>query len=154
MPTIYSCQNITYTCFRQVFLYIFGLFSRIKGLQGDIKSSWFEKLYFWPKCHTFETPFFDWPKSMFKLTPPSISIQVDYNRCLANSSFPVLLPSLGQYFFYLQSWKLGKPYWFWSFQWLEKKKHWLKTFTSNCNTYLICNPTVQLRGAILFIVNT
>ena len=58
--------------------------------------------------------------------PPLVSIQVDYDKRLANPLFSVLLTSWDWCFFSLYPWRLGKPYDFWSFQGLEKKKHWLK----------------------------
>ena len=58
----------------------------------------------------------------YKFTPSPVSFQVDYDRRLANPLIPVLLTSWGQCFFHLHPWKLGKPYDFWSFQGLEKRK--------------------------------
>ena len=51
-----------------------------------------------------------------------ISIQFYYDRFSANPSFWVLLFSWRRYFFHLRPWKLGKPYGFWSFHGLEKRK--------------------------------
>ena len=77
-----------------------------------------------------------------------ISIQFYYDRFSANPSFWVLLFSWRRYFFHLRPWKLGKPYGFWSFHGLEKRKIDSKRAIHK-DICLICHSTFRFGSAIL-----